>query len=39
MSCEVEIGDELSVRLTGWAEPVYAGELSTELLAALEALS
>jgi diaminopimelate epimerase len=36
---EVEIGDELSVRLTGWAEPVYAGELSAELLAELEALS
>ena len=34
----VEIGDELAVRLTGWAEPVYAGELSAELVAALEAL-
>ena len=32
---EVEIGDDLDVRLTGWAEPVYAGELSPELLAAL----
>jgi diaminopimelate epimerase len=34
----VEIGDGLSVRLTGWAEPVYAGELSPELLRALEEL-
>jgi diaminopimelate epimerase len=35
---QVEIGEGLSVRLTGWAEPVYAGELSAELIAALEAL-
>ena len=34
----VEIGDGLSVRLTGSAEPVYAGELSAEMVAALEAL-
>jgi diaminopimelate epimerase len=32
---EVEVGEDLAVRLTGWAEPVYAGELSPELLAAL----
>ncbi len=32
---EVEIGDDLAVRLTGWAQPVFAGELSAELLAAL----
>jgi diaminopimelate epimerase len=32
---EVEIGEDLSVRLSGWAEPVYAGELSAELVAAL----
>ena len=32
----VEVGEELEVRLTGWAEPVCAGELSAELLAALE---
>jgi diaminopimelate epimerase len=32
---EVEIGEDLAVRLTGWAEPVYAGELSPELVAAL----
>jgi diaminopimelate epimerase len=32
---EVEIGEGLAVRLTGWAEPVYAGELSPELLDAL----
>jgi diaminopimelate epimerase len=34
----VEIGEELSVRLTGWAEPLYAGELSPELRRALEDL-
>jgi diaminopimelate epimerase len=32
---EVEIGEDLSVRLNGWAEPVFAGELSPELLQAL----
>jgi diaminopimelate epimerase len=32
---EVEVSDELGVRLTGWAEPVYAGRLSPELLQAL----
>lgn len=32
---EVEIGEDLAVRLTGWAEPVYSGELSPELLEAL----
>jgi diaminopimelate epimerase len=35
---QVEIGEGLSVRLTGWAEPVYSGELSLELLRALEDL-
>jgi diaminopimelate epimerase len=35
---EVEIGEDLAVRLSGWAEPVCAGELSTELLAALSEL-
>jgi diaminopimelate epimerase len=35
---QVEIGDGLAVRLTGWAEPVYAGELSAEMLRALEPL-
>lgn len=34
----VEIGDGLSVRLTGWAEPVYAGELTTEFVRTLEEL-
>ena len=33
---EVEIGDDLTVLLTGWAEPLYEGELSPELLRALE---
>ena len=32
---EVEISDDLDVRLNGWAEPVCAGELSPELLDAL----
>jgi diaminopimelate epimerase len=32
---EVEVGQELEVRLTGWAEPIYAGELSDELRSAL----
>jgi diaminopimelate epimerase len=32
---EVEVSDALEVRLTGWAEPVYSGELSPELLSAL----
>ncbi len=35
---EVEVREDLAVRLTGWAEPVYAGELSPELLAALAEL-
>ena len=35
---ELEIGDDLGVRLTGWAEPVFTGELSPELLRALEDL-
>jgi diaminopimelate epimerase len=34
----VEIGEGLSVRLIGWAEPLYAGELSAELQRALEGL-
>jgi diaminopimelate epimerase len=32
---EVEVAGDLGVRLTGWAEPVYAGQLSPELLRAL----
>jgi len=35
---EVEISDDLDVRLSGWAEPICSGELSAELLAALAAL-
>ena len=35
---EVEIGEDLGVRLTGWAQPLYAGELSPELLRELENL-
>jgi diaminopimelate epimerase len=31
----VEISDELDVRLTGWAEPVYAGELSPQFVRSL----
>jgi diaminopimelate epimerase len=29
---EVEVGADLEVRLTGWARPVYAGELSDQFL-------
>ena len=32
---EVIVGDDTSVTLTGWAEPVFAGELSEELVTAL----
>jgi len=32
---EVTIGPGLEVRLSGWAEPVYAGELAPELVRAL----
>jgi len=35
---QVEVGEDLGVRLTGWAEPVFAGELSPELLQALAEL-
>jgi diaminopimelate epimerase len=35
---EVEVSADLDVRLSGWAEPVCAGELSAEMLAALAAL-
>jgi diaminopimelate epimerase len=32
---EVEVADDLHVNLTGWAVPVYAGELSPDFLEAL----
>jgi diaminopimelate epimerase len=32
---EVDVSEDLDVRLTGWAEPVCAGELSPELMRAL----
>jgi diaminopimelate epimerase len=35
---EVEISDDLGVRLSGWAEPICSGELSAELLQALSEL-
>jgi diaminopimelate epimerase len=35
---QVEIAEDLSVRLDGWAEPVFAGELSPELIEALAEL-
>ena len=35
---EVEVSPDLDVKLTGWAEPVMAGELSAALLAELEEL-
>jgi diaminopimelate epimerase len=33
---EVEVGEDLHVNLTGWAAPVYRGELAPELLEELE---
>ncbi len=36
---EVEISEELDLRLSGWAEPVCRGELSTELADELERLA
>jgi diaminopimelate epimerase len=35
---EVEVSEDLDVRLSGWAEPVYAGEAAPELLEALASL-
>jgi diaminopimelate epimerase len=35
---EVEIAPDLEVTLTGWAEPVFAGEFSEEFVAKLEAV-
>ena len=35
---EVDVGDDLHIDLTGWAEPVFAGELSPELLARLASM-
>jgi diaminopimelate epimerase len=35
---QVEVGDDLAVRLDGWAEPVFRGELTPELLQALSEL-
>ena len=36
---QVEIGEGLSVRLTGWAEPVYSGELAPEFVRVLDELT
>jgi diaminopimelate epimerase len=36
---EVEISDDLEVRLSGWAEPICSGELSLELMRALSDLT
>jgi diaminopimelate epimerase len=33
---EVDVGPELDVTLTGWAEPVFSGEFSDEFVASLE---
>ena len=35
---QIEIGEDLAVQLDGWAEPVFAGELSPELIQALAEL-
>ena len=34
---EVEVGEDLGVRLTGWAVPVYRGQLSDEMMEELHA--
>ncbi len=34
----VDVDEDLNVRLTGWAEPVFTGELSDEFVRSLEAL-
>jgi diaminopimelate epimerase len=34
---EVAVGEDLSISLTGWAEPVFAGELSQEFMEVLRA--
>ena len=36
---KVEVSEDLGVRLTGWAEPICAGELSPELVQALAGLT
>ena len=33
---EVEVGEDMHVDLTGWAVPVYRGELSDELMGGLQ---
>ncbi len=35
---EVEVGEGLDVRLSGWAEPICSGELAAEMLEALAGL-
>jgi diaminopimelate epimerase len=35
---EVDVGEDLHIDLTGWAELVYAAELSPEFLARLASL-
>jgi diaminopimelate epimerase len=35
---EVEVGEDLHVNLTGWAVPVYRGELSDDFLEEIESL-
>jgi diaminopimelate epimerase len=34
---EVEVGEDMHVSLTGWAKPVYKGELSKALIEELNA--
>jgi diaminopimelate epimerase len=35
---EVEVGEDLHVNLTGWALPVFSGELSDEFVRELNAI-
>jgi diaminopimelate epimerase len=36
---EVEVGEDLHVNLTGWAVPVYRGEMAADFLKELHALA
>jgi hypothetical protein len=35
---EAEVGEDLGVKLTGWALPVYAGVLSDDFLKELQSI-
>jgi hypothetical protein len=35
---EVEVGEDLDIKLTGWAVPVYRGALAEDFLEELDAI-